>query len=166
MAAGNDLTSQRLYHGTKADLKPGDLIDPGHSSNYGSKKTAAYVYLTATLEAATWGAELALGEGRGRIYIVEPTGAIEDDPNLTDRGSRGIRRSRTGPRIRFGSRAKCMSGRVTAPKNSRPCTITSSTSGNRALRQSRTEPWRVAVVMMGSLRVGVAWSHDRPFELR
>ena len=85
MAASNDLTSQRLYHGTKADLKPGDLIDPGHSSNYGSQRTAAYVYLTATLEAATWGAELALGEGRGRIYIVEPTGPIEDDPNLTDK---------------------------------------------------------------------------------
>ena len=45
----------------------------------------AYVYLTATLDAATWGAELALGEGRGRIYIVEPTGPIEDDPNLTDK---------------------------------------------------------------------------------
>ncbi|HEY8398549.1 MAG TPA: NAD(+)--rifampin ADP-ribosyltransferase [Flavihumibacter sp.] len=73
------------YHGTKADLKPGDLIEPGFRSNYGQQKKAKYVYLTATLEAAIWGAELALGEGRGRIYIVEPTGPIEDDPNLTDK---------------------------------------------------------------------------------
>jgi rifampin ADP-ribosylating transferase len=76
---------RRFYHGTKADLKPGDLIGPGYQSNYGKRKKAAYVYLSATLNAAIWGAELALGEGRGRIYIVEPTGAIEDDPNLTDK---------------------------------------------------------------------------------
>jgi rifampin ADP-ribosylating transferase len=76
---------QQLYHGTKAELKPGDLIEPGHSSNFGKRKKAAYVYLTATLDAATWGAELALGDGPGRIYLVEPTGPIEDDPNLTDK---------------------------------------------------------------------------------
>src|SRR4029453_442911 len=74
-----------LYHGTKADLKEGDLIGPGFASNYGKRKKAAYVYLTATLDAAIWGAELASGEGRGRIYIVEPTGPFEDDPNLTDK---------------------------------------------------------------------------------
>ena len=85
MAAIDDLSSQRFYHGTKADLKPGDLIKPGYNSNYGTRKNAAYVYLTATLDAATWGAELAVGLGPGRIYIVEPTGSIEDDPNLTDK---------------------------------------------------------------------------------
>lgn len=85
MATSEDLNSQRYYHGTKADLKPGDLIGPGYASNYGKRKQAAYVYLTATLNAATWGAELALGEAPGRIYIVEPTGPIEDDPNLTDK---------------------------------------------------------------------------------
>ncbi|WP_457965990.1 NAD(+)--rifampin ADP-ribosyltransferase [Arthrobacter sp. D1-29] len=74
-----------FYHGTKADLKPGDLLNPGHSSNFGQRKTANYVYLTATLDAATWGAELGVGEGPGRIYRVEPTGRIEDDPNLTDK---------------------------------------------------------------------------------
>ncbi len=73
------------YHGTKADLNLGDLIEAGYSSNYGQRRKAAYVYLSATLEAATWGAELAVGEGRGRIYVVEPTGPIEDDPNLTDK---------------------------------------------------------------------------------
>lgn len=71
-------------HGTKAELKVGDLIEVGRSSNYGQRKHAAFVYLTGTLDAATWGAELAAGEGRGRIYIVEPTGPIEDDPNLTN----------------------------------------------------------------------------------
>ena len=79
------VSSQRFYHGTKSDLQPGDLIEPGYSSNYGKRKKAAFVYLTATLDAATWGAELAVGEGPGRIYVVEPTGPIEDDPNLTDK---------------------------------------------------------------------------------
>jgi hypothetical protein len=80
-----DLRSQRFYHGTKANLQQGDLIEPGFNSNYGKGKMASYVYLSATLEAAIWGAELALGKGPGRIYIVEPTGPIEDDPNLTDK---------------------------------------------------------------------------------
>jgi len=79
------LTAEPFYHGTRADLKLGDLIEPGYSSNYGKRKKAAYVYLTATLDAATWGAELALGEAPGRIYIVEATGPIEDDPDLTDK---------------------------------------------------------------------------------
>ena len=84
-ASNNDPTSQKFYHGTKANLKNGDLIEPGFNSNYGKRKKASYIYLTATLDAAIWGAELALGEGPGRIYIVEPTGPIEDDPNLTDK---------------------------------------------------------------------------------
>jgi len=77
--------AQTYYHGTKADLAIGDLIAPGHASNYGARKQASFVYLSATLDAAIWGAELAVGAGRGRIYVVEPTGEIEDDPNLTDR---------------------------------------------------------------------------------
>jgi hypothetical protein len=85
MATRGDLRSQTFYHGTKAHLKPGDLIGPGYNSNYGQRKKARFVYLTATMDAAIWGAELAHGEGRGKIYIVEPTGEIEDDPNLTDK---------------------------------------------------------------------------------
>ncbi|MCI4591044.1 NAD(+)--rifampin ADP-ribosyltransferase [Sphingobium sp. BYY-5] len=73
-----------FYHGTRADLSPGDLIVPGFASNYGTGKVASWVYLTGTLEAAIWGCELAVGEGRERIYIVEPTGPFVDDPNLTD----------------------------------------------------------------------------------
>lgn len=74
-----------FYHGTKANLKQGDLIEPGFHSNYGKRKKASYVYLTATMDAAIWGAELAFGDGPGKIYKVEPTGPIEDDPNLTDK---------------------------------------------------------------------------------
>jgi rifampin ADP-ribosylating transferase len=85
MESTNDLNSQTFYHGTKANLNQGELIAPGFNSNYGSRKKAKYIYLTATLEAAIWGAELALGENVGRIYIVEPTGPFEDDPNLTDK---------------------------------------------------------------------------------
>ena len=85
MAATDDLSSEPFYHGTKADLKPGDLIEAGYNSNYGTRQKAGYVYLSATLNAAIWGAELAVGEGPGRIYLVEPTGPIANDPNLTDK---------------------------------------------------------------------------------
>jgi Rifampin ADP-ribosyl transferase len=73
-----------FLHGTKADLLVGDLIEPGRSSNFGAGLTANFVYMSATLDAAVWGAELAQGAGGGRIYLVEPTGVFEDDPNLTD----------------------------------------------------------------------------------
>lgn len=73
------------YHGTKADLKTEDLIEVGFVSNYGTKRKSKYIYLSETLDAATWGAELAFGHGKERVYIVEPTGVIEDDPNVTDK---------------------------------------------------------------------------------
>ena len=85
MASGDDEMQGPFYHGTRADLKPGDLIAAGYTSNYGEGKQGSFVYLTGTLEAAIWGCELAAGEGRERIYIVEPTGEIADDPNLTDK---------------------------------------------------------------------------------
>jgi rifampin ADP-ribosylating transferase len=72
-------------HGTKADLAVGDLLVPGRNSNFEDGRVMNHVYFTATLDAATWGAELAAGEGRGRIYIVEPRGEFEDDPNVTDK---------------------------------------------------------------------------------
>jgi len=73
-----------FYHGTKAELDIGSLIRPGFGSNF-VERGLKHVYFTATLDAATWGAELAKGEARGRIFVVEPTGAFEDDPNLTDK---------------------------------------------------------------------------------
>jgi len=76
---------QTYFHGTKADLKIGDLIQIGIPSNYGERNIAKYIYLTSTLDAAVWGAELAVGENPERIYLVEATGPVEDDPNLTDK---------------------------------------------------------------------------------
>jgi rifampin ADP-ribosylating transferase len=80
----SDTSRRRFFHGTRADLKPGELIQPGHSSNY-TERRSPWVYFSETLNAATWGAELAKGEGAGRIYEVEPTGPFMDDPNLTDK---------------------------------------------------------------------------------
>ncbi len=74
-----------FLHGTKAALEVGDLLVAGRESNFEAGRTMNYVYFTATLDAATCGAELAAGEGRGRIYLVEPTGGFEDDPNVTDK---------------------------------------------------------------------------------
>jgi len=77
--------SGALLHGTKADLSVGDVLVPGHPSNFEEGRIANHVYVTETLDAAAWGAELADGEGPGRIFIVEPTGSLEDDPNVTDK---------------------------------------------------------------------------------
>ena len=85
MSAAATMFSQSFFHGTKADLEPGDLIAVGYRSNFTDAKTLSWVYFTGTLDAAVWGAELAGGAGRERIYVVEPTGPVEDDPNLTDK---------------------------------------------------------------------------------
>lgn len=77
--------SGAYLHGTKANLKVGDLLVAGHASNFEAGRTSNHIYMTKTLDAATWGAELSEGEGGGHIYIVEPTGSIEDDPNVTDK---------------------------------------------------------------------------------
>ena len=74
-----------FFHGTRAQLRPGDLLTPGWMSNYGSGRAARHIYLTASSEGAPLAAELALGEGPGRVYRVEPVGTIEDDPNVTDK---------------------------------------------------------------------------------
>ena len=84
LAAPDNVISGPFYHGTKADLKPGDLISPGYRSNYGhAERTSPWVYMTATL--SPLGAELARGDGPGRLYVVEPTGPFVDDPDLTDK---------------------------------------------------------------------------------
>lgn len=77
--------SGALLHGTKAALSVGDLLVPGRRSNFEAARLSNHVYVTQTLDAAVWGAELAIGEGRCRIYIVEPEGTLEDDPNVTDK---------------------------------------------------------------------------------
>lgn len=96
----HEVTEWLHYHGTRADLAPGDLITPGYNTNYGDRtRSANFVYFARTMDAATWGAELAVGDGPGRIYLVEPTGPIEDDPNVTDQRFRG------NPTKSFRSRA-------------------------------------------------------------
>lgn len=77
--------AQTYFHGTKADLKVGDLIEVGFNSNYGQNKNAKYIFLSGTMDAAIWGAELALGDSKERIYLVEPLGELENDPDLTDK---------------------------------------------------------------------------------
>jgi rifampin ADP-ribosylating transferase len=77
--------SGALLHGTKADLVVGDLLYPGRRMNYDNKRTANHVYVTYTMDAAVWGAELAAGDAPSRVYIVEPEGSLEDDPNVTDK---------------------------------------------------------------------------------
>jgi rifampin ADP-ribosylating transferase len=84
MSASASVFAQSFFHGTRADLKPGELIAVGYGSNFTAAQLS-WVYFSATLDAAIWGAELAAGSGPGRIYIVEPTGPFVDDPNLTDK---------------------------------------------------------------------------------
>lgn len=74
-----------FFHGTKADLKIGDFLIIGKKKNFNDDRKSGYIYFAGTLDAAIWGAELAEGDGRERIYVVEPTGDYEDDPNLTDK---------------------------------------------------------------------------------
>lgn len=85
MSASASMFSPSFFHGTRADLKPGDLIVVGYQSNFTEATPLSWVYLAGTLDAAIWGAELAVNGGRERIYVVEPTGPIVDDPNLTDK---------------------------------------------------------------------------------
>jgi rifampin ADP-ribosylating transferase len=77
--------SGAYLHGTKADLAVGDVLVPGRPSNYDPEHMSNYVYVTKVLDVAVLAAELALGQGRGRVYIVDPQGAVEDDPNVTDK---------------------------------------------------------------------------------
>ncbi len=123
-----------FYHGTRADLKPGDLIEAGYNSNYGRRKKGSWVYLTGTLDAAVWGAELAVGDGPGRIYIVEPTGEIVDDPNLTDKKFPG------NPTRSYRSREPLrVTGEITDWQGHAPEQLTAMKDGLERLRQQGIE---------------------------
>ncbi|HSZ35030.1 MAG TPA: NAD(+)--rifampin ADP-ribosyltransferase, partial [Puia sp.] len=74
-----------FYHGTKADLQLGDLLTAGFNSNYRPEVIMNHIYFTATINGAGLAAELAKGDGSARVYIVEPTGNFENDPNVTDK---------------------------------------------------------------------------------
>jgi hypothetical protein len=107
-----------FYHGTRADLQVGDLLAPGFASNYQEEKLS-WIYFSGTLDAAIWGCELAKGDGPERIYVVEPTGAFEDDPNLTDKSSPAIPPNPTAPARRSESSARSRNGSHTRPNASR-----------------------------------------------
>jgi hypothetical protein len=78
-----------FFHGTRSALEAGDELVPGHGSNFQAGRTSNHVYFSALVETAVWGAELATalagGSERGRVYVVEPLGPFEDDPNVTDK---------------------------------------------------------------------------------
>ena len=78
-----------FYHGTRVKLNVGDLLSPGYPCNYEKSRSLSHIYFSAILEPAIWGAELATAfaasEGPGHIYIFEPIGKFEDDPNLTNK---------------------------------------------------------------------------------
>jgi len=99
MSATATMFSQSFFHGTRAALEAGDQIVVGHRSNFTEAAPLSWVYFSATLDAAIWGAELAAGGEPPRIYVVEPTGPIENDPNLTDKKFPG------NPTLSYRSRA-------------------------------------------------------------
>ena len=86
VSAGTDVLDKGpFYHGTKADLQVGDLLRAGFRSNYKPEVIMNHIYFTALANGAGLAAALAEGDGRERIYIVEPTGSFENDPNVTDK---------------------------------------------------------------------------------
>ncbi|MFF8287515.1 NAD(+)--rifampin ADP-ribosyltransferase [Streptomyces albus] len=82
---GETLDSGPFYHGTKADLRVGDLLTAGFRSNYRPEIVMNHIYFTALRDGAGLAAQLAAGDGEPRVYRVEPTGEFENDPNVTDK---------------------------------------------------------------------------------
>lgn len=74
-----------FFHGTKADLRVGDQLTAGFRSNYRSSVVMNHIYFTSLPKGAGLAAEMATGDGRPRVYIVEPLGEFENDPNVTDK---------------------------------------------------------------------------------
>jgi hypothetical protein len=85
VGATNVLDGGPFYHGTKADLQVGDLLTAGFRSNYKPEIIMNHIYFTALANGAGLAAALAKGDGHERVYIVEPTGPFENDPNVTDK---------------------------------------------------------------------------------
>jgi hypothetical protein len=74
-----------FFHGTRADLRVGDLLAPGFRSNYKDSVVMNHIYFTSIPKGAGLAAEIAKGSGRPRVYVVEPLGDFENDPNVTDK---------------------------------------------------------------------------------
>ncbi len=131
-----------FFHGTKIRFEAGDELVPGHPSNYHEGRTSNHVYFAALIEPAVWAAELATAfsqsEEQGRVYVVEPTGPLEDDPNVTNKKFAGnvTRSYRTRHPMRTPT--SCIPGKPTAPKHCRRCSTTSLTSASKDSTSSRT----------------------------
>ena len=81
----NPLDPGPFFHGTKAALPIGGLLTAGHRSNYRPEIVMNHIYFTALRDGAGLSVELAPGDAEPRVYVVEPTGPYEDDPNVTDK---------------------------------------------------------------------------------
>ncbi len=132
--------SGALLHGTKAHLMVDDHLVPGHLSNFDPGRVMNHVYVTETLDAATWGAELAAGKGPCHIYIVEPSGVIEDDPNVTDKKFPAIPLALIAPASLSASSVNSRTGRATPASRCRRCRIASPTSREKGSPSSMTDP--------------------------
>jgi rifampin ADP-ribosylating transferase len=125
-----------FYHGTRSALAVGDELVPGYGSNFQEGRVMNHIYFTALVDTAAWGAELASAlagsEERGRIYVVEPLGPFEDDPNVTDKRFAATPRSPTARAIRCASSLRWTAGRAMTPRCSRGCSITWRSCGSRA----------------------------------
>jgi len=108
-----------FFHGTKADLRVGDLLTAGFRSNYRPDVVMNHIYFTALPDGAGLAAELAAGEGAPRVYAVEPTGAFENDPNVTDMKFTGTQPGPTAAESHSGSSARCSTGHARRPSRSR-----------------------------------------------
>jgi rifampin ADP-ribosylating transferase len=129
-----------FFYGTKADLSVGDLLKSGESSNFGTGKSANFVYFTATLDAAVWVAELARGDAPCHVYLVEPGGRFEDDPNLTDTRFPGSRTRSYRTREPLRVVGEVQGWRAIPPRFSSPWSIASRNSIGRASRPSTSDP--------------------------
>lgn len=109
MSSNASAFTRQFFHGTRADLTRGDVIVVGHGSNYRSENPLSWVCCTGTLDAAIWGAELAIGREPQRIYVVEPTGPIEDDPNVIHKKFPG------NPTLSIRSKGNICDERITLP---------------------------------------------------
>ncbi|MGF7179548.1 NAD(+)--rifampin ADP-ribosyltransferase [Tunturiibacter psychrotolerans] len=134
MSSTDSRFRRQFFHGTRANLQHGDLIGVGYTSNYGEGKALSWVYCTGTLDAAIWGAELAVGTGPERIYIVEPMGPVEDDPNLTDKKFPG------NPTLSYRSREPLrVVGEATKWQGHSPDQIRQMRSGRERLKKEGAE---------------------------
>ncbi len=113
--------SGAFLHGTKADLSVGDLLVPGRNSNYDEGRVMNHVYVTKTLDAAVWGAEFAKGDGRCRIYVVEPEVQSRTTRTSPTRSFRATRRCPTARGNPYGSSGNSPTGSDTPTRSSTPC---------------------------------------------